>query len=155
LQLRFFVQQKNSINDDVFGDLLDIVKESDRLWSTFGAFVLNVYSVNHRVRAIPTAVEYLKESSELSPGFADYIDTFLTNLPLEHIAFAQPPLVLCDDQTVGINWLGILERYNLNGILAGDMGLEKTLQTNPFLTLGKEMSNCYKIIRAVYNFSQM
>jgi hypothetical protein len=67
---------------------LGVVNEGDNLRISLGAFVLNVYLVNHAAHAIRTAVESLEESEEHSSGLAEYTDIFLTNLRLECIAWA-------------------------------------------------------------------
>jgi SNF2 family DNA or RNA helicase len=84
--------------------------------------LLPLETVNHR-RQIRDSQLSLKSRTraELQPLLE------LSTIP--PFAFAQPPVVLRDYQTVGINWLGLMERYNLEENLADDTGLGKTLQT--------------------------
>ena len=44
-----------------------------------------------------------------------------------------PSLTLKPYQMIGLNWLALLHRNNVNGILADEMGLGKTIQTISFL----------------------
>uniref|UniRef100_A0A182JM75 SWI/SNF-related matrix-associated actin-dependent regulator of chromatin subfamily A containing DEAD/H box 1 homolog n=1 Tax=Anopheles atroparvus TaxID=41427 RepID=A0A182JM75_ANOAO len=47
-------------------------------------------------------------------------------------------LKLAEYQLVGLNWLTIMHRHNMNGILADEMGLGKTIQIIAFLAWLKE-----------------
>ncbi|KAF2118458.1 P-loop containing nucleoside triphosphate hydrolase protein [Lophiotrema nucula] len=59
---------------------------------------------------------------------------------LEKPSIMSEDLELKDYQVVGLNWLALLWRHNISGILADDMGLGKTCQVIAFLSHLKEQN---------------
>ncbi|XP_065649393.1 SWI/SNF-related matrix-associated actin-dependent regulator of chromatin subfamily A containing DEAD/H box 1 isoform X4 [Hydra vulgaris] len=57
----------------------------------------------------------------------------VTKLPIQKPSLVNEKVSLKSYQLVGLNWLVMLHRNNLNGILADQMGLGKTVQTLAFI----------------------
>ena len=65
---------------------------------------------------------------------------------------AQPKLLcgkLTSYQLLGVNWIFNLYVHGLNGILAYDMGLGKTVQTIAFLA---DLAEVIKILHCMYRY---
>jgi len=86
---------------------------------------------------------WIYELTKMNPNITIYGDVYLSQmysdlkkraLPNQLIPHYSINIIMRSYQKAGYEWLKLLEKYRLNGILADDMGLGKTLQAISVLT---------------------
>jgi SNF2 family DNA or RNA helicase len=82
-------------------------------------------------------------SVEHSKAYADFVARLADFTQIEELPTPgnlRPDVALRTYQQHGFNWLGFMQRFGLNGILADDMGLGKTIQTLAAIEHARERS---------------
>lgn len=123
------------INLRPFKSWKDLLKRmrSDKLLSTD---LLNGAQDVMNMRTVVTGL--MIRCEKISTEIRDLVSGLLDGTAAGSIK-VQPPILnpkmhLTDYQMLGLNWLTLLHRQNLNGILADEMGLGKTIQAIAFLS---------------------
>jgi SWI/SNF-related matrix-associated actin-dependent regulator 1 of chromatin subfamily A len=85
-------------------------------------------------KTLAVAVERLMKEDELG-GENGYHTGELVGQP----SILNPVMKLTHYQILGLNWLNLMRKNNLNGVLADEMGLGKTIQVIAFIALLNEL----------------
>ena len=117
-------------NREVFDEIEELIQYSQK-------------DADHFHKAAIYRLPWIYELSKINPAINIYGDDYLQKMYLalqsrtlpEHLLphYSLKPIMRTYQKT-GYEWLKMLEKYKLNGILADDMGLGKTLQAISVLT---------------------
>ena len=103
----------------------------------------NKKDADHYQKLAIYRLPWIYELKKINPAVTIYGDEYLDKmyedlkkrcLPIQMKPHYSIDLILRSYQKTGYEWLKLLEKYRLNGILADDMGLGKTLQAISVLT---------------------
>lgn len=117
-------------NKEIFDEIEDMIKLGEK-------------DADHYHKAALYRLPWIYELTKLNPAIKihgnEYLDEMYECLKKRSLKEAVQPNyllkpVLRTYQKQGYNWIKMLEKYKLNGILADDMGLGKTLQAISILT---------------------